>query len=94
MLEAFLKNPVGTALFRGIFELTAGISALGEGIPSIYWQFVLSALLLSFSGLCANMQAICFLKDADLDIRPYLLGRGLIVVICTGLSFLLGFLCK
>ena len=92
LMKDFLNNSVRVAIFRGIFELTAGISALGEGIPSIYWRFVLSAFLLSFSGLCANMQAICFLKDAILDIRPYLLGRGVMVVVCTCLAFLVGFL--
>ncbi len=92
LMGDFLNNSVKTALFRGLFELTAGISALGEGIPSIYWRFVLSAFLLSFSGLCANMQAICFLKEANLDIRPYIVGRGLTVVICTGLSFCVGFM--
>jgi hypothetical protein len=87
----FLNDPIKLTLFKGFFELTSGISSLGEVCLSQYWRFVIAAFILSFSGLCANMQAICFLKDAGLDIKPYLVGRGIMVMICTGLSFCVGF---
>lgn len=89
--QAFLRG-VTAPVLNGMLELTSGISFLDSVGLSPYWQFVVGAFLLSFSGLCANMQVICFLKATGLDIGPYLLGRCVITVLCTGGSFAVGLL--
>ena len=78
------------ACLRGSFELTAGISSLGTIFSTEYVKFVAAAFMLSFSGLCANMQVIYFIKEAGLSVKPYVVGRGVMIVVCVLISLIAG----
>ena len=90
LLRLSVYNGVSVALLRGLFELTAGISALYTIPLSQYRLFVTASFMLSMSGLCANMQVMSFLKRDGLSVKQYLVGRALITVLSVILASLVG----
>ncbi len=87
---AGIKNPVITAVIRGILEMTSGCALLSEhGTPV---NAALAAFLVTFGGFCVLMQQIVYLSKANVKALPFLLVKllqgALAFGICLGLYLL------
>lgn len=72
-IQTLLHNP----LITGILELAGGAKALGESNLSARAQFIASAFLLGWGGLCVMMQSLSLLHTAGLSGKKLLIGKTL-----------------
>ena len=75
------------ALFRGFFEMSSGVFALGELSPKI--AVPLCSFISSFSGLSVCFQVFSFLADEKIGMKKYLLSRLFCAPVSAILSLLL-----
>ena len=87
-INMFLSN-----FIKGIMEMTIGIKGLSElNFISAPIMIGVITFLLSFGGLCANMQCISFISNTDLSIGKYLLSKLSLGLISGGISYILSFI--
>ena len=72
--------------------MTNGIKSLSQlnYIPLSYLICTIT-FLLTFGGICVNMQAISFITQTNLNITKYLLSKIILAVISSVISFVISF---
>lgn len=77
-LFSMLQIPAAcAALCAGILELTNGVTMLASVPLNLSVRFLLTSVLLGFSGFCVHAQVLSFAGPLGLSIRPYLCGKVL-----------------
>lgn len=77
-LFSMLRIPAAaSALCAGILELTNGVTMLAAVPVNLSGRFLLTSILLGFSGFCVHAQVLSFAVPLGLSIRPYLCGKVL-----------------
>lgn len=81
----FLSN-----FIKGLLEMTIGIKGISE-LSYIPIPIIIASItfILSFGGLCANMQCISFISNTDLNIKGYLFAKIKLGIISGGLAYIL-----
>ena len=85
--QLLLKKPAVSAAAAAFTELSAGCRALASLDMAWPLKFALTSACISFGGLCVLLQTASLLSDADLSLKPYLIGKS----IQSGISFLLAY---
>jgi len=86
----FKSNMFLSNFIKGMIEMTIGIKGLSElNFISAPIMIAIITFLLSFGGICVNMQCISFISNTDLNIPRYLLSKLYLGVISGGISYIL-----
>lgn len=72
-------------LIRGLLEISSGVSLLNQFDPKT--AFILSSVLLGWSGFCIHFQVLALTSSTDLRLHKYFLGKILHAIISLPLSF-------
>ncbi len=60
----------------GIIEITNGIKLISTiSSQSLFWNLVLTSILLGTGGICVLLQVWSTISNTDLSIKPYILGK-------------------
>ena len=79
-----------SGLISGIIELTNGVSLVTSvSIKSISVNILLSAFLLGFGGISVVLQVFSIVSEANISIKPYILGKLLQAIFATLYTYLI-----
>lgn len=79
-----------SGLISGIIELTNGVSLIASvSIKSISINILLSAFILGFGGISVVLQVFSIVSEADISIKPYILGKLLQAIFATLYTYLI-----
>lgn len=73
-LSFFELSDTATALLFSFFELTSGISRIGE--MSGAWRLALCGVAVGWSGLSVHFQTVSMCADAPFNLKPYVLAHA------------------
>ena len=87
-LSLFELSDTVTALIFSFFELTSGISRIGE--MSVALRLTLCGIAVGWSGLSVHFQTVSMCADAPFELKPYILAHlsksALMGIACLALS--------
>ncbi len=73
-----IEKDLSTGIFCGILEITNGINKIALLDNTTYIQkIVTTALILGFGGFSVHMQVASIIAEANLSMKPYLIGKAL-----------------
>lgn len=71
----FIENPYFFTLLKGFLEVTQGLQAVSILPISLFYQGLLSIMMISFGGMSIFIQIISILSDTDLDLKYFFVAR-------------------
>jgi len=78
------------SIAAGFFEITTGIRLAGECTSvSLIHRIIAASLILGWAGISVHCQVIAIIKDTDMHMAPYLLGKAMQSIFSALYSFLL-----
>jgi sporulation integral membrane protein YlbJ len=84
-------SPLPKSIVSGLFEMTQGLSFIGNLDISMRLKAVLSTMIISFGGLSCHMQVMSILSEKKIKYFPYFISRILHVLISGIITYLLVF---
>ncbi len=79
-----------SGLISGIIELTNGVSLIASvSIKSISVNILLCAFLLGFGGISVVLQVFSIVSEANISIKPYIIGKLLQAIFATLYTYLI-----
>ncbi|PWM47218.1 MAG: sporulation protein [Clostridiales bacterium] len=82
-----LSEKTTADILSGFFEMTTGISSLGNGTPLVQ-GLTLTGALLGWAGLSVHCQVLSFVYESGLSTRPYFYGKLMQTAFSTAITFL------
>ena len=90
-LFPFFERETVENLLVGIFEMTTGVSRVGNSAPVLQNLAVTSALI-GWAGISVHCQVLSYICDGGLSPKPYFIGKILQTAFATALIFICSFL--
>ena len=90
-LFPFFERETVENLLVGIFEMTTGVSRVGNSAPVLQNLAVTSALI-GWAGISVHCQVLSYICDGGLSPKPYFIGKILQTAFSTALIFICSFL--
>ena len=76
------------SLISGTFEISAGIYSLADFSVPVYYNLILSSIILAWSGISIHFQILYTLKNTGLSLKPYFTGKIIHVIISVLITIL------
>lgn len=81
---------VSNALLLGVFEVSAGVAALGDVAQPEWVRLALCSAIMGWSGLSVHCQVISVTEDAGLSVKRYMRGKMLHCAIAAAAAAAMG----
>ena len=89
-LLPFVSYDTVKNLIAGLFEMTTGVTMIGNSSPFIR-SLTLTGAVLGWAGISVHCQVLTFVYDGGLSSRPYIYGKIMQTFISAAVTFLLSF---
>ena len=89
LIDTFLGNNTLILIFKGLLEMTTGVTLLSQAKLNIRFKTSIICLLLSFSGISIHFQTKSIIDNTKISYKNYLIGRIVHSILCFSFSFIL-----